>query len=78
MLTAHASDPDGGAFSFSLASSTVPFSINSSTGDVTVTDSNRVDREVRVWMCQHSYKYLKHSLSLSLVKKLGGGFNLLA
>ena len=48
VLTAHASDPDGGAFSFSLSTSTVPFRIDSSTGDVNVTDSNRVDREVRM------------------------------
>ena len=48
MLTAHASDPDGGTFSFTLSSSTLPFRIDSTTGEVTVSDSNRVDREVRL------------------------------
>ena len=64
VLTAHVSDPDGGAFSFSLSSTTVPFRINSSTGDVTVTDSNRVDREVRIRT--RSYNIYVPMVSLSI------------
>ena len=52
VMTVHASDPGGGAFTFALAPATTPFTINATTGVITVRTPSAVDREVNIKSCK--------------------------
>lgn len=62
-MTAHASDPDGGDFTFALAPATTPFTISATTGVITVSTPSAVDREVNIKMfARASFNYSSGSV----------------